>query len=175
MEEQTFGEQIITPFSQDRIQQDDNEHEAIISDLEPRASTTDDVLFSSLPVESIAEPDEVSEETTILLDTPLGTTIPDSAPVGNNDESLAALFSQNESAHFRTRWNEIQGMFVDEPHTAVQKADDLLSNVIEMLSRNLSKEHNTLEVQWKQGNDVSTENLRQVLQHYRTFFNRLVV
>jgi len=33
----------------------------------------------------------------------------------------------------------------------------------------------TPPVQWKQGDDVSTEDLRQALQHYRSFFNRLVV
>jgi hypothetical protein len=36
-------------------------------------------------------------------------------------------------------------------------------------------EHDTLEGQWKQGNDVSTEDLRKALQHYRSFFKRLVV
>ena len=96
-------------------------------------------------------------------------------PVEMNEGSLASLLSQNESAHFRSRWNEIQGMFVAEPRTAVQQADELVSDVIEMITRMFSNEHNTLEVQWKQGNDVSTEDLRQALQHYRTFFNRLVV
>jgi hypothetical protein len=32
-----------------------------------------------------------------------------------------------------------------------------------------------LESQWNQGSDVSTEDLRKALQHYRSFFNRLVV
>jgi hypothetical protein len=36
-------------------------------------------------------------------------------------------------------------------------------------------EHHSLEDQWNQGNDVSTEDLRKTLQHYRSFFNRLVV
>jgi hypothetical protein len=179
MEEQTFEEQINTPFSLDGIPQDDDKHEAIISDLEPKGSTMDDVLFSAAPMRSITEPVEVMEETTILQGTPVATTIPNTAPAekpaGINEGSLAALLSQNESEHFRSRWNEIQGMFVDEPRTAVQQADELVSDVIEMITRIFSDEHNTLEVQWNQGNDVSTEDLRQALQHYRTFFNRLVV
>jgi len=38
-----------------------------------------------------------------------------------------------------------------------------------------ANEHGLLEGQWKQGDDVSTEDLRQALQRYRSFFNRLVV
>jgi len=179
MEEQTFEEQMNPPFNPDRILQDEYIPDEIVSDPEPTASTMDDVLFSEVPMESIVEPVEVIEETTILEGTPLGTTIPYSAPVempAEIDEvSQAALLSQNESAHFRSRWNEIQGMFVDEPRTAVQQADELVSDVIEMITRMFSNEHNTLEAKWNQGNDVSTEDLRQALQHYRTFFNRLVV
>ncbi len=33
---------------------------------------------------------------------------------------LVTLLSREESQQFRTRWNEIQGKFVDEPRTAVQ-------------------------------------------------------
>jgi hypothetical protein len=175
MEEQTFGEQMNTNFSLDGIRQDEYRPDEIASDLEPEAPTMDDVLFSEVPMASITEPVEVIEETAMLQETPLGTTIPFSAPVEKNEGSPAALLGQNESAHFRSRWNEIQGMFVDEPRTAVQQADELVSDVIEMVTRMFSNEHNTLEGQWKQGNDVSTEDLRQALQHYRTFFNRLVV
>jgi hypothetical protein len=38
-----------------------------------------------------------------------------------------------------------------------------------------ANEHSSLEGQWKEGNDVSTEDLRKALQRYRSFFNRLVV
>ena len=66
-------------------------------------------------------------------------------------------------------------MFVDEPRSAVQQADALVSDVIEKINQMFTNEHNTLEGQWQQGADVSTEDLRQALQHYRSFFNRLVV
>jgi len=76
-----------------------------------------------------------------------------------------------------TRWNEIQGRFVDEPRSAVQQADALVSEVIEKITQMFANEHSSLEGQWKQkqGNDVSTEDLRKALQRYRSFFNRLVV
>ena len=88
---------------------------------------------------------------------------------------LVTLLSRDKSQQFRTRWNEIQGKFVDEPRTAVQQADKLVDDVIEQLSTMFTKEHETLVSQWKQGNDVSTEDLRKALQRYRSFFNRLVV
>lgn len=97
------------------------------------------------------------------------------APINLNDGSLLALLEREESEHFRTRWNEIQGKFVDEPRSAVQQADGLVTEVIEKITQMFVNEHSSLESQWNQGDDVSTEDLRQALQHYRSFFNRLVV
>ncbi len=89
-------------------------------------------------------------------------------------ESTTNLLLREDSEHFRTRWNEIQGKFVDEPRDAVQQADALVSEVVDQITRIFATEHGTLEGQWKQGSDVSTEDLRKALQHYRAFFNRLV-
>ena len=105
----------------------------------------------------------------------MGETITHEAPIGTNAGSSAALLNREESEHFRTRWNEIQGKFVDEPRSAVQQADALVSEVIEQITQMFANEHSSLESQWNQGNDVSTEDLRKALQHYRSFFNRLVV
>ena len=105
----------------------------------------------------------------------MGETITHETPVNTNAGLLVALISQEESEHLRKRWNEIQGKFVDEPRSAVQEADALVSEVIEHITQMFAKEHGLLEGQWKQGNDVSTEDLRKALQHYRSFFNRLVV
>jgi len=106
---------------------------------------------------------------------PVGETIADEATTGTNAGSSTALLDREESEHLRTRWNEIQGKFVDEPRSAVQQADTLVSEVIEKITQMFANEHSSLEGQWNQGNDVSTEDLRQALQRYRSFFNRLVV
>jgi hypothetical protein len=96
-------------------------------------------------------------------------------PPIKNVGSLAALLNREESEHFRTRWNEIQSTFVDEPRTAVQQADGLVSEVIEQITQVFTNEHSSLDAQWNQGKEVSTEDLRKALQRYRSFFNRLVV
>ena len=107
---------------------------------------------------------------------PVIETITHGTPIDTNAGSSAALLlNREESEHFRTRWNEIQGKFVDEPRAAVQQADTLVSEVVEQITQMFANEHSSLESQWNQGNDVSTEDLRKALQHYRTFFNRLVV
>lgn len=97
------------------------------------------------------------------------------AAIVTNVGSADALLNHAESEHLRTRWNEIQGRFVDEPRSAVQQADTLVSEVIDKITEMFANEHGALERQWKDGNEVSTEDLRQALQHYRSFFNRLVV
>ncbi len=90
------------------------------------------------------------------------------------DEPLTTLLDQEVSEHLRRRWNEIQGKFVDDPRSAVQQADALVSDAVENIARMFASERSSLESQWNQGMDVSTEDLRKTLQHYRTFFNRLV-
>jgi hypothetical protein len=106
---------------------------------------------------------------------PVGESISHEAPISTNAGSSTALLDREESEHLRTRWNEIQGQFVDEPRSAVQQADALVSEVIEKITQMFVNEHSSLESQWNQGNDVSTEDLRKALQRYHSFFNRLVV
>jgi hypothetical protein len=95
--------------------------------------------------------------------------------VAANNGSLAALLNSKESEDLRVRWNDIQGRFVDEPRTSVQQADALVTEVVEKIIQMFAEEHDSLESQWNQGTDVSTEDLRMALQHYRSFFNRLVI
>ena len=112
---------------------------------------------------------------TIPYKAPESRCITHETPVDTTPSLPAALLNHEESEHFRTRWNEIQGKFVDEPRSAVQQADTLVSEVIGQITQMFAKEHSSLEGQWKQGNNVSTEDLRKALQQYRSFFNRLVV
>jgi hypothetical protein len=95
--------------------------------------------------------------------------------LNRSSESSEALLNHVESEQFRASWTEIQGKFVDEPRSAVQQADTLVSEVIAKITQMFASEHSSLESQWNQGTEVSTEELRQALQHYRSFFNRLVL
>lgn len=99
----------------------------------------------------------------------------DSSPEAPTSLKEGSLLDDKESEQLHTRWNEIQGKFVDDPRSSVQQADALVTEVIEKITRMFADEHSSLEGQWKEGSDVSTEELRKALQHYRSFFNRLVV
>jgi hypothetical protein len=84
------------------------------------------------------------------------------------------LFPEEELVGYRTRWEAIQTGFVDQPRTAVEQADALVSQVVTRLTDVFSREHSSLEGQWTRGDDVSTEDLRIALTRYRSFFNRLL-
>ena len=84
------------------------------------------------------------------------------------------LFAGEESTRFRTRWDSVQTGFVDEPRRAVEQADHLVAEVMQRLAQVFSDERSKLEGQWSRGSDISTEDLRQALRRYRTFFDRLL-
>jgi hypothetical protein len=79
-----------------------------------------------------------------------------------------------DNAGFTARWAAIQTTFVDEPRTAVESADALVAEVMSELARTFAEERARLEGAWSRGTDVSTEDLRQVLQRYRDFFHLLL-
>ena len=92
----------------------------------------------------------------------------------NTENRNEALFSGDEAQNFRTRWHEIQGSFVDEPRRAVEQSDELVASTIKRLAEVFAGERSKLEHEWSQGQDVSTEDLRQALRRYRSFFDRLL-
>jgi ElaB/YqjD/DUF883 family membrane-anchored ribosome-binding protein len=74
----------------------------------------------------------------------------------------------------RSRWNNIQTSFVDEPRQAVYDADKLVASAITQITAALHQECSAMQKQWADGADVSTEDLRLSLQKYRMFFTRLM-
>ena len=88
--------------------------------------------------------------------------------------SPGSLIPQHQMGDLRGRWTSIQSSFVDEPRKAVQEADQLVRSAIKQIEEGFSAERAELEKQWSQGDKVSTEDLRLCLQHYRSFFDRLL-
>ena len=163
MNEQNSGQRFNTSDIVERTEKDTN---GPVANRDP--------LTDKIPVEAALIHETPMGGTVAAVD-PMGETITHEAPIGTIAGSSEALLNREESEHFRTRWNEIQSKFVDEPRSAVQQADALVSEVVEQITQMFANEHSSLESQWNQGNDVSTEDLRKALQRYRSFFNRLVV
>jgi hypothetical protein len=149
-------------------------HEVPKEELTVQESTMDEDIHYNIPAGELNFENSVIA-TPIPIEPLSNETTKFETPIVGSATPLVALLSHEDSQQFRTRWNEIQGKFVDEPRTAVQEADKLVEDVVEQISSMFTKEHDTLVSQWKQGNDVSTEDLRKTLQRYRSFFNRLVV
>ena len=84
------------------------------------------------------------------------------------------LLPAEQSEDFTSRWREIQTSFVDEPRESVEKADELVGDMMQRLAAIFSSERERLEAQWDSGDDVSTEDLRVALTRYRSFFDRLL-
>ena len=108
-----------------------------------------------------------------MSDERLSTRDPASEPTIATEPALA-MFPGDETAGYRTRWDGIQTGFVDEPRKAVEEADALVAQVIQRLTDVFADERTRLEHQWDRGEQVSTEDLRQSLRTYRSFFERLL-
>ena len=89
-------------------------------------------------------------------------------------EPNTPLFARNDADGLRAQWNEIQAGFVDQPRSAVERADTLVAEVMKRLAESFARERDTLDHQWDHGDNVTTEDLRLALQRYRSFFDRLL-
>jgi hypothetical protein len=101
---------------------------------------------------------------------------PEVEPPSAKHESSAdeVLFAGDDLAELRARWAGVQAAFVDDPKECVQKADVLVSDLVEQLTTGFTQARSRLEEQWSRGKEASTEDLRLALMHYREFFERLL-
>lgn len=98
----------------------------------------------------------------------------DSAHGTAGEERLEPLFDRDREQELRERWHRLQARFVDEPRETVHDADSLVAELLHDLAGSFDQARSKLESQWSSGEDVSTEDLRLALQHYRSFFERLL-
>jgi hypothetical protein len=94
--------------------------------------------------------------------------------VADDEDERRPLLEEEATVEVRSRWEKIQGGFVDEPRRAVEEADTLVAELMQQLADSFAKEREGLEGQWDRGDEVSTEDLRIALQRYRSFFDRLL-
>lgn len=93
---------------------------------------------------------------------------------GAETSTDTALFDDRDLPGLRSRWDDVQAAFVDDPRECVQKADALVSAVVDQLTDNFTHARSRLEEQWARGEEASTEDLRIALKRYRAFFERLL-
>jgi hypothetical protein len=118
------------------------------------------------PQGSVTDPSGVQGVSSSTADT--GAAGASSSAVGDD------LFADDEMVGLRARWDSVQASFVDDPKECVQKADGLVSDVVDQLTSSFSHARSRLEEQWARGEEASTEDLRIALKRYREFFDRLL-
>jgi hypothetical protein len=139
--------------------------------LEDETLTTADIARPAAPLQEPAMMDRNRDQAQQTHTHP----IPLPASTNSNPiTDVGPLFPDDELNNFRARWTEVQTSFVDEPRHAVEQADSLVANVVKRIAEQFAAERATLEDQWGKGDNVSTEDLRQSLKRYRSFFDRLL-
>jgi hypothetical protein len=132
---------------------------------EEQAQTTPSAEQVKLSDEGAASSTQRTESSTQRMES-------SAQPSESSTEEL--LFAADELSVLRSRWDEVQSRFVDDPRESVQKADGLVSDVIDQLTTGFSEVRSRLEEQWARGEEASTEDLRLALKRYRAFFERLL-
>ena len=126
-----------------------------------RRLSTSDLVDANRRAEAARDGDVVSAEVAEVRDL-------------RDPDDRAPLFDQGDAEGYRTRWSAIQTGFVDEPRKAVEEADALVAEVVKRLAEVFSDERGRMESAWDRNETVSTEDLRQAMRRYRSFFERLL-
>jgi hypothetical protein len=142
----------------------------------PEVASTDGTDPSTAPTDSSADQAEPLTTTTESSTAPTksSTTVADTSAAGAETPTEETLFAEDELSRLRSRWDDVQSAFVDDPRECVQKADALVSDVVERLTTGFTEARSRLEARWAQGEEASTEDLRLAVRRYREFFQRLL-
>jgi hypothetical protein len=125
--------------------------------------------------EQMAPPDPIAQHEQ-MAPRPEPTSVNESVGTESQAETTngEALFATNDLSGLRSRWDDVQATFVDDPRDCVERADALVSDVVERLTNGFTEARSRLEAQWARGEEASTEDLRIALKRYREFFQRLL-
>jgi hypothetical protein len=155
-----------------------DEHRSRTDVADDELSRTD-LTDETAPRTNGTGPDEPTRSETAGTDTDTGTAAATTAGTGTGASGTDPggernpLVSRDRADQYATRWNEVKGMFVDEPRQAVQQADALVGELLDDLERLFREQRKDIE-KGLETDDTSTEDLRMALRRYRSFFDRLL-
>jgi hypothetical protein len=131
-------------------------------DRASRAETSDD-----RPADRVADQDEQRPDTASRTETS------DDRPADNGARQPTTLIPPERAESYNSRWNELKSEFVDEPRRAVRGANQLVGEVLDELEELFRRQRADLE-NGLDSEQTTTEDLRQALGRYRSFFDRLL-
>jgi hypothetical protein len=141
-------------------------------DAETGPETTAPTSAAQLSTADIAGADRPRSDTAPAVRAAPADATAQTAAAAEDDQ--VALFDPAMARGYQERWQDIQVKFVDAPRDAVEKADALVAEVMQQLAKSFARERKDLEGRWSGGEGSSTEELRQAIRRYRSFFNRLL-
>jgi hypothetical protein len=92
---------------------------------------------------------------------------------GDGARQRTTLIEPERAESYNRRWNELKSEFVDEPGRAVRGANELVGEVLDELEELFRRQRAALE-HGLDSEQTTTEDLRQALGRYRSFFDRLL-
>jgi hypothetical protein len=142
----------------DRVADEDEQR----PDTASRTETSDDRPADRVADESERRPDAAS-----------GTETAADRQADNGARQRTTLIPPEQAESYNSRWNELKSEFVDEPRRAVQGANELVGEVLDELEELFRRQRADLE-HGLDSEQTTTEDLRQALGRYRSFFDRLL-
>ena len=92
---------------------------------------------------------------------------------GTGVRQRTTLIEPERAESYNSRWTELKGEFVDDPRRYVRGANELVGEVLDELEELFRRQRTDLE-HGLDSEQTTTEDLRQALGRYRSFFDRLL-
>ncbi|MFI9551996.1 hypothetical protein [Nonomuraea endophytica] len=152
------------------IENDNTRNDDTRNDYDTRAVY--DTQPSATPVE--ATPEHEADQTREPYTLPADDSVPPAPPYPTAVETARGSGQEfgdgayTSGGEIADRWRDVQAGFVDDPRAAVERADDLL----EELLRDVTRQAGEMREGWKSQQD--TEQLRLALREYRSVMERLM-
>jgi Na+/phosphate symporter len=83
------------------------------------------------------------------------------------------MLADDDRTDLHARWRHIEERFVDDPMAAVREADQVIEQVIDRIRSTLDARRSAMHDRWGALDDATTEQLREILQHYERLFVQL--
>jgi hypothetical protein len=163
-------------LARDDLARDDVSRDDASRDDVSRGGAAHDDLTGDATRDDVNQPraaDTATTATTAGTGAATGTAGGTGSTEADATEQRAPLVPSDRADQFASRWNEVKGMFVDEPRKAVQQADALVGELLDDLERSFREQRKDIE-RGLENDDTSTEDLRMALRRYRSFFDRLL-
>jgi hypothetical protein len=88
-------------------------------------------------------------------------------------EQPLEVWSSGRAEEYRDRWRQVQVRFLDDPRSAAEQAEGLVSEVLDALTQALDGQKRALDG-WRSAGHVDTERLRVCVRGYRDLLDRVL-